>query len=459
METVDLVVLTRDDKPLDQRVEDAIGGQQCAVVRRHRVIGRSRPQDRCRRETIARARNEAKTLGTSPWLMFLDDDVVLPCDGISRLLQSLKDRSAFGAMAIDYLGESTTAAGHVGMGATLFRREVLDRFEFRWEFDLCECSCCCIDLRAQGMGIGYLENCCAEHIDIEASAWHGEELDPKGGGQDLEGEPTVLAAFDRYDVSRFRSLFMRSLRASGNHGPVIALTYGLYPSERRTLERLPNLELLAFDKDPQSHPAWRRYADFQCALRGLPAATPVAYWDAGDIVFQNRLDEIWSTVRRNPCKLLLTRELLGHGENEAVYEWFDEMTNAEHREKVRSALGSAPVFNSGFLASTASHLTATLKDLDHIMKSMMDGPKWGKDQLALNYYHATQADACQEIDNAWNFTLCTRDPNELVVGDDGRAERSQGKPVHVIHGNDSTLKRMPGYDRLLQYLSSQQALN
>lgn len=454
MHIVDLVVLSRDDGPLDQSVEDAINHQQDVVVKRHRVVGRTNPADRCRRETIARARNKGKALGDAPWLMFLDDDVVLPPDGVIRLLKSLQQRPTFGAVAIDYLDESVSGelTGHVGMGATLFRRDMLDRFEFRWEYDLCECSCCCIDLRMQGIGIGYVVDCAAKHINIRKPDWHGCHL-VDDGLPTVDSEPTVLAAFDRHDVSRFRRLFLRSLRAAGNDGPVIALAYGLYPSERRTLQRLPNLEVLAFDKDPDSHPAWRRYADFQFAIGGLSANTPVAYWDAGDVVFQSRLDKVWSSVRQNPGKLLITRERLGHRENPAVFEWFDELTNAEARQQVQSVLAHEPVYNSGFLAATASQMTTALKRLDHIMKTMMEGPKWGKDQLALNYYRATESDACMEIDNAWNYCLCTRDPNEVVVGNDGHAKTSRGKQVHVIHGNDGTLKRMPGYDRLLEYLS------
>ena len=45
---------------------------------------------------------------------------------------------------------------HVGMAATLFRRERLERLTFRWEPGKCECRCCCDDLRRAGFGIGYL---------------------------------------------------------------------------------------------------------------------------------------------------------------------------------------------------------------------------------------------------------------------------------------------------------------
>ena len=53
---------------------------------------------------------------------------------------------------------------HVGMAATLFRRERLERLTFRWEPGKCECRCCCDDLRRAGFGIGYLAR--------RAQAWH-----------------------------------------------------------------------------------------------------------------------------------------------------------------------------------------------------------------------------------------------------------------------------------------------
>ena len=45
---------------------------------------------------------------------------------------------------------------HVGMAATLFRREQLVELTFRWEPGKCECQCFCDDLRRGRFGIGYL---------------------------------------------------------------------------------------------------------------------------------------------------------------------------------------------------------------------------------------------------------------------------------------------------------------
>ena len=74
---VDLVVLTRTSELLHRDVERGISSQHDVQIMLHRVVGRARSYDRCRWETISRARNEGKQCGAAPWLMFLDDDVVL----------------------------------------------------------------------------------------------------------------------------------------------------------------------------------------------------------------------------------------------------------------------------------------------------------------------------------------------------------------------------------------------
>ena len=55
----------------------AIEAQVSVIPLIHRVIGAPLEDDAHRWQTIARARNEGKKLGSSPWLMFVDDDVVL----------------------------------------------------------------------------------------------------------------------------------------------------------------------------------------------------------------------------------------------------------------------------------------------------------------------------------------------------------------------------------------------
>ena len=98
-------------------------------------------------------------------MMYLDDDVVLDGSCVRELVDQLSKREIYAALAADYLGESRPGeiAHHVSMGATLFRRSVLEQILFRWEGHKCECQCCCNDLRRMLWGIDYCQS---------AKAWH-----------------------------------------------------------------------------------------------------------------------------------------------------------------------------------------------------------------------------------------------------------------------------------------------
>jgi hypothetical protein len=166
---VDLIVLSRDAEPLRIEVEDGIRKQSGVRIIVHRVVGEVRASDRCRWETIARARNAGKQLGSSSWIMFLDDDVVLEPDCIAALLNELTQRPIYAALGADYSAQQHPGqiAGHVSMGATLFRRHVLEQIEFRWTDQRCECQCCCDDLRNMFWAIDYLSAAHAEHLAVK----------------------------------------------------------------------------------------------------------------------------------------------------------------------------------------------------------------------------------------------------------------------------------------------------
>lgn len=163
---IDLVVLSRSAEPLRSEVEDGIRSQCGVLVDLHRVVGTPLASDRCRWETIARARNTGKQLGNSSWLMFLDDDVVLAPDCVSMLLKELMNRPIYAALGADYSDQQHPGqiAGHVSMGATMFRRSALKQVEFRWTDQRCECQCCCDDLRSMLWAIDYLPTARAEHL-------------------------------------------------------------------------------------------------------------------------------------------------------------------------------------------------------------------------------------------------------------------------------------------------------
>ena len=309
---IDLLFLSRDLAPPRQDVWKAIQAQEGVTLRVIRITGPSRPGDRSRFETIARARNAGKRSGTTPFVMLLDDDVVLGPRCVARLAEGLRTRQEFAALGADTAGEMEQGwdhwdyPRHVRMNAVLFRRERLEALTFRWEPSKCDCQCCCDDLRRAGHAIGYLR---------EAEAWHrpsptpapprGAEVSPHLAPPHREPratEPTpaaaipslpgrILAAFDRKHLRLFVKRFLRTLRDEGNSETVTAVTSGLFPSERRSLARMPGVEVIVAPND--GHPARQRLRDFQQAVASWPPDTPVAYWDAADIVFQDRIAPLW----------------------------------------------------------------------------------------------------------------------------------------------------------------------
>ena len=77
---VDVILLSRDLSPPRPDIWEGLRSQGGVNLVIHRQVGAPRPGDRNRWETIARARNEARAVGSRPWVMFLDDDVVLGPD-------------------------------------------------------------------------------------------------------------------------------------------------------------------------------------------------------------------------------------------------------------------------------------------------------------------------------------------------------------------------------------------
>ena len=191
--TVDLVVLTRTSGSLPREVERGIRSEHGVQIVLHRVVGRAQSEVRCRWETIAEARNEGKRCGTTPWLMFLDDDVVLAPGCVSTLVRELSQRPMYGALAADYSGEAREGqvAGHVTMGATLFRREALEQVRFRWREEKCECQCCCDDLRRLCWAIDYCPSAKARHLP------KGEIGENSSAGVAACGAPAVGSVNER----------------------------------------------------------------------------------------------------------------------------------------------------------------------------------------------------------------------------------------------------------------------
>jgi hypothetical protein len=435
---VDVVVLSRDDSPLPAEARRGLERQAGVRLTVHRVVGTPLPSDANRWETIARARNAGKRLGRAPWVLFLDDDVELAPGLVDLLRRGLLANPLYGALAADYRGEAPggVPTRHVAMGATLFRRAALERITFRWSGTRCECRCCCEDLRRLGYGIRYWPGARARHLPAGAGGAHYPGAD--------EGPVTgrILVAFNRRHFDKFRRRFLRSLRRAGNTEPVTVVAYGLYPSERTRLAALPGVDVVALPVT-RTLPPVRRLLDFQAVVGRWPAETPVAYWDAGDVVFQGRLAGLWETVRRYPDKLLAVREPTGHPHNPAVAAWTLSIRDPDGRARAFRLLNGRPFLNSGFAAATAGTMLTYLREAHRLRHSpaLQGTSDWG-DQTALNLYCHLHPEAWLEVEEGWNYCVHAREPGEVHVGVDGRLVSAWGTPIQVVHGNAHSLRRL-----------------
>lgn len=444
---VDLLLLSRDLSPLRSDVWSGIQRQEGVSLEIIRITGTPHADDQNRYATIARARNAGKAVGSSPFVMLLDDDVVLGPRTIAQLVDGLQNRPRFAALAADSANEMSSGWDHwdypchVGMAAVLFRRELLNGVTFRWEPDKCECRCCCDDLRRAGYAIGYLKGTEAWHRPLarghlpevrHLAPEHSEQSTPVYPGR-------ILAAFDRMHLRLFMRRFLATLRRCGNHETVTAVVYGHYPSERRLLASQPGVEVFA--APPDGHPARRRVRDFQEVMAAWPGDAPVAYWDAADVVFQDKVASLWDLVRANRHRLLAVREVIELGQSTVALEWVQTIRDPIARQGALDLLLSRPVLNSGFAAGTVQAMRQYFKAANALLHSpALEGTTdWG-DQTALNLYCHSNPDAWVEIPTGWNYCLVGRTRVDYVVDAGGRTQRLDQQPLHVVHGAGGTLR-------------------
>jgi hypothetical protein len=446
---VDVIVIRRDRSPLPAAVRAGIEAQAGPGlhVRVHRVLGLRRADDANRWETIARARNEGRSLGSAPWVFYLDDDVVLGPGCLTRLRDGLEARPAFAALAADYLGETNggwfdpEAAPHVALGATLFRRAALAAVVFRWEPGRCECGCCCDDLRRAGLGIGYLPGAAASHRRSDG-AGHAV-ASPARAEEPTRPPPAargrILTAFNRRHIERFRRQFLGTLRNAGNREPVTAVTYGLYPSERNILASLPGVEVVAYPDDGE-RTSLQRIRDFPDVLARWPEETPVAYWDAGDVVFQASLQGVWDLVRAHPGELLVVGEPRRPVQPMAMRGWISTISDPAARGRAFALLAHRTNFNGGFAAGTARVVQAYLSEAHRLRHSPALLGTTGGDQIAMNLFCHAHPGRWRQVADGWNFCLHKRSVDEYRVRPGGRIERPDGTLIPVVHGNARTLR-------------------
>jgi len=460
--SIDVVILSRDASPLDARVERGLAAQPGVRLHIHRLAQPPDPAHANRWETIAAKRNLGKSLGSSPWLMFVDDDVELAPGTIERLLAALRAAPQYAALAADYRDQyDGVTATHVAMGATLFRRSALALIRFRWEPGRCECQCCCDDLRRHALGIGYAPGVRALHhqrrmaqaSDVRCSKGDIRRASPQrtpsegasSSTQSFASSGCVLAAFNRRHLGKFLRQFLASLRRAGNREKVLAVGYGLFPSEQSRVNGLPQVSLRALP-EAVTMPPIRRLFDFQALLSGVTADTPVAYWDAADVIFQGSLAGLWQIVRQNPDRLLAVREPSGHPRNAAVAKWSRSIRDPGWRQRTFELLKVRPFLNSGFAAGTAGTMLAYLREAHRLRHSaeLSGSTDWG-DQMALNLYCHLDPDRWLEIDEGWNFCTHDRRRGEVRVQSDGSIASRCGTEIHVAHGNAHSFRNFELY--------------
>ena len=123
------------------------------------------------------ARNNIKQYGKSNFVLMLDNDVVLPPNGLSQMVEFLETHAEYGAIGIPKIefehrtDEDMRHSEHVDMSCVVFRREVLEALTFRFpQFQgvqsggSCECAQACRDIRAIGLEIGFLPHLQAQHL-------------------------------------------------------------------------------------------------------------------------------------------------------------------------------------------------------------------------------------------------------------------------------------------------------
>jgi hypothetical protein len=78
---------------------------------------------------------------------------------------------------------------------------------------------------------------------------------------------------------------------------------------------------------------------------------------------------------------------------------------------------------------------------------MRQGPElagstdWG-DQMALNLYCHLNPENWLEIPTGWNYCAHNRPRGEVIVRPSGRIRTRSGTPIHVLHGNAHSFRKL-----------------
>src|SRR5262249_23434603 len=102
-----------------------------------------------------------------------------------------------------------------------------------------------------------------------------------------------------------------------------------------------------------------------------------------------------------------------------------------------------PFLNAGFAAGTARAMLRYLRAADRLQNSsaLHGTADWG-DQTALNLYCHSNPECWHEVGDEWNYCIYTRPLGLYRMAAGGRVESRSGAPIHVVHGNAKTLRKL-----------------
>jgi hypothetical protein len=181
--------------------------------------------------------------------------------------------------------------------------------------------------------------------------------------------------------------------------------------------------------------------DFPELITRWPEDTPLAYWDAGDILFQARLEPLWDLVWAHPDQIFAVREPIIDPERSAIRDWTYTIEDPQARHRAYELLRRSPYLNGGFAAGTARAMVRYFREAHSLRHSsaMRGTLDWG-DQTALNLYCHSNPDRWVEADQGWNYCLLAR-PRQEYRFCHGQGIRSHDNIlIPVIHGNAGTMR-------------------
>lgn len=111
---------------------------------------------------IALARKQLVDRVTTPFLMFVDCDVLLWPDTVLTLLKEIREDEAIGMLGIPYNGSN-----HVQMGATILRTIIARELDWNVEDKGCDCGHIASQLKTRGLKVIHSKVERARHLTFD----------------------------------------------------------------------------------------------------------------------------------------------------------------------------------------------------------------------------------------------------------------------------------------------------